>query len=152
MSAVSVVNEREIQPMLLSLEQLHTLKSQHEEELGELQKQLDTLSAAKSRFLNAKISLNDISTSENGTFLYVPLSSSLYVPGKILDNNKVIVELGTNYYCEKTVDEAKELIERKITLISQSIETIEGVGLQKKKNLSQIIQIIQYKAAQANES
>jgi prefoldin alpha subunit len=76
----------------------------------------------------------------------------LYVPGKILDNNKVIVELGTNYYCEKTVDEAKELIERKITLISQSIETIEGVGLQKKKNLSQIIQIIQYKAAQANES
>ncbi len=51
MSAVTTSNEREIQPMLLSLEQLHTLKTQHEEELQELQKQLDSLSSARSHFM-----------------------------------------------------------------------------------------------------
>ena len=36
MSAISVSNEREIQPYQLSLEQLNSLKTQHEEEINEL--------------------------------------------------------------------------------------------------------------------
>jgi hypothetical protein len=47
MSAVNpmtISNEREIQPMDLSIEQLNNLKQQHEEEIKELQKQLDQLS------------------------------------------------------------------------------------------------------------
>ena len=145
MSAISVSNEREIQPYQLSLEQLNSLKTQHEEEINELQNQLDQLSAARSRFLNAKISLTDISTYKNGDSLYVPLSSSLYVPGYVEDSDKVMVELGTGYFVEKTVTDAKELIDRKIALINSSIETIENVGNNKKKNISMLTQAIQYK-------
>lgn len=43
-SPVSVNNEREIQPMDLSIEQLNNLKQQHEEEIRELQRQLEQLS------------------------------------------------------------------------------------------------------------
>ncbi len=42
MSALSVENEREIQPMQLSLEQLNQLKQQHEDEIAELNKQVFT--------------------------------------------------------------------------------------------------------------
>ena len=58
--------------------------------------------------------------------------------------------LGTGYFCEKTIPEAKDLIDRKVQLISKSIESIESVGINKKKNLSQLTQIIQYKIAQSN--
>jgi prefoldin alpha subunit len=54
--------------------------------------------------------------------LLVPLSSSLYVPGKVDNPNKVIVELGTGYYVEKSIDDAKELIDRKMQLVNKSIE------------------------------
>jgi hypothetical protein len=42
---LSVSNEREIQPMDLSIEQLNNLKQQHEEEIKELQKQLEQLAS-----------------------------------------------------------------------------------------------------------
>lgn len=147
MSAITVSNEREINPMQLSVEQLHSLKNQHEEELQELQRQLDSLTAARSKFINAKFSVNEIAKAENDTFLYIPLSPSLYVPGNIVEKDTVIVELGTGYYCEKSIPDAQALIERKVTLINQSIETIEQVGLQKKKNVANLNQVIQYKMA-----
>jgi prefoldin alpha subunit len=89
MSAMTVSNEREIQPMQLSLEQLNTLKQQHEEELQELQRQLEALNGAKTRFLSSRNTLDDISTSSSGDTLLVPLNSSLYVPGKIIEPEKV---------------------------------------------------------------
>lgn len=33
--------------------------------------------------------------------MLVPLTSSLYVPGKIVDCDKVMVDVGTGYYVEK---------------------------------------------------
>ena len=93
MSASTVANtnpnEREINPMHLSLEQLNNLKTQNEEELQELQRQLEALHNAKSRFMNARNTLDDISTSVVNDVLLVPLNSSLYVPGKIVDPEKV---------------------------------------------------------------
>jgi prefoldin alpha subunit len=89
MSAVSVSNEREIQPMQLSLEQLNTLKVQHEQELQELARQMESLIGAKSRFQNARATLDEISVCPSGGVILIPLNSSLYVPGKILEPNKV---------------------------------------------------------------
>jgi prefoldin alpha subunit len=86
---LTISNEREIQPYQLSIEQLQSLKTQHEEELQELQRQMESLIGAKSRFINAKNSLLDIATSSNETKIMIPLNASLYVPGKIVDSGKV---------------------------------------------------------------
>lgn len=83
------IPEREIQPMQLSLEQLSQLKSQHEEELQDLQRQLDSLSTAKNRFLNARNTLDDLTTCSAGNTLYIPLNQSLYVPGHVVEPEKV---------------------------------------------------------------
>jgi prefoldin subunit 5 len=39
-----------------------------------------------------------------------------------------MVELGTGYFCEKTIPDAKALIDRKMQLVTKSIETIEEVN------------------------
>ncbi len=36
-----------------------------------------------------------------GKPILVPLTSSLYVPGKLADTNNVIVDVGTGFYVEK---------------------------------------------------
>ena len=113
---LTVSNEREIQPYQLPLEQLNNLKTQHEDELQELQKQMESLFGAKTRFLNSKHSLQDMATNKDDTKLMIPLNASLYAPGRIVDSDKVIVELGTGYFCEKNVKEAAELIDRKVTI------------------------------------
>lgn len=36
--------------------------------------------------------------------MLIPLTSSLYIPGKLMDVEKVIVDIGTGYYAEKVID------------------------------------------------
>ncbi len=86
---VSVTNEREIQPMQLSLEQLNSLKTQHENELQELARQLEALVGARNRFGISKSTLLDMGSYSDNQKLLVPLNSSLYAPGKIVDSKKV---------------------------------------------------------------
>jgi prefoldin alpha subunit len=63
-----------------------------EEELKEMSRQLEALSGAKSRFISARSNLDDMNNNtKTDQSLLVPLSSSLYVPGKIDNPNKVIV-------------------------------------------------------------
>lgn len=91
-------DQQAINPLQLSLEQLNGLKTQIEEELQDLNRQLEALIVAKNRFLNAKATLQDVSASEDGARLLVPLNSSLYVPGQIADPNKVNIP---NFFLSK---------------------------------------------------
>jgi len=101
--------------MQLSIDQLSYLKNQHEQEIIEMNKQLETLVGARNRYLGAKSTLTDIATVPEGNSMLVPLNSSLYIQGTVMSQSKVIVELGTGYFCEKTIPEAKELVDRKVS-------------------------------------
>lgn len=84
-----VPNAREIDVMQLSLEQLNQLKTQHEEEIQELNKQLEILYSAKNKFLSSKLNVENMSKTKENDVLLVPLTSSLYVPGTISNPEKV---------------------------------------------------------------
>lgn len=71
----------------------------------------------------AKNSLTELDGSEDNNRLLIPLNSSLYVPGVVNDKNKVIVELGTGYFAEKTIPEAQELVDRKVFFIFKTCTT-----------------------------
>ncbi len=130
----------------MSLEQLQNIKAQHEDEVQELKRQLGAIYGAKNRYISAKTAVDQLVRPESdGKELLIPLTSSLYVPGKIVDPNKVIVELGTGYFCEKTSEGAKAIMERKITLVNSSIETIESVLLTKTKNIDAVTEVMNYK-------
>ena len=144
----STMNDREVNIGSLPLEQLNGLKTQHENEIRDLQGQLETLHGAKNRFTIARRCIDEMKATEAGTELLVPLNGSLYVPGSIADNEKVIVELGTGYFAEKNMDDAKSLIDRKMQLVQASIESIEDIGGKKRKNLEQIMQVMQFKLQQ----
>ena len=98
----------------MSLDQLSYLKTKHEEEIIELNRQLEALVGAKNRYLGAKSTISELGAAPEGNSMLVPLNSSLYVQGTVFEQNKVVVELGTGYFCEKTIPEAKDLIDRKV--------------------------------------
>jgi prefoldin alpha subunit len=49
-----------------------------------------------------------------GKDIMVPLTSSLYVPGKMEDSNKVLVEVGAGYFIDQSADKAAQYCDRKI--------------------------------------
>ncbi|EMS47026.1 putative prefoldin subunit 5 [Triticum urartu] len=61
--------------------------------------------------------------------LLVPLTASLYVPGTLDDAEKVLVDVGTGYYIEKTMTQGKEYCERKINLLKSNFDELLEINL-----------------------
>lgn len=57
--------------------------------------------------------------------MLVPLTSSLFIPGRMQDAGNVMVDIGTGYYLEKNLDEARDYLEKKMTGVTQNTDSLE---------------------------
>ncbi|KAE8364210.1 Prefoldin [Aspergillus caelatus] len=124
----------------LSVPQLRALQTRLSSELEHLTSSHAKLRAAQSKFRDCVRSINEgvVGSEKRGTDgrddILVPLTSSLYVKGKLADREKVLVDVGTGFYVEKTAKKAIEFYEDKI----KSLET----------NLTELEKIVQTKSSQ----
>jgi prefoldin alpha subunit len=88
------------------------------------------------RFKECLVSLSKgLNTKNTDRNILVPLTSSLYVPGKLADTDKVIVDVGTGFYVEKRKSDAKVFYEGKVTDLQANLEKLEAVVRQKTETL-----------------
>jgi prefoldin alpha subunit len=70
-----------------------------------------------------------------GKDILVPLTESLYVPGKLHPEELVLVDIGTNFYVGKTASAAKDLLLKKAGLLRTNTETLYKVITEKREHL-----------------
>lgn len=85
----------------LNIEQLKQIKQQFDEELQHLTSAFQSLKVAQSKFTAAILALDDIKLLNKDKNILIPLTTSLYVPGKLLDSENVLVDIGTGYFIQK---------------------------------------------------
>ncbi|XP_023513364.1 probable prefoldin subunit 5 [Cucurbita pepo subsp. pepo] len=119
----------------MSVEQLKAIKEQTDMEVNLLHDSLNNIRTATSRLDNASAALHDLSLRPQGKKMLVPLTASLYVPGTLDDADKVLVDVGTGYFIEKTMAEGKDYCDRKIKLLKSNFDQLIEVAA-KKKNLA----------------
>jgi prefoldin alpha subunit len=68
----------------------------------------------------------------------VPLTASLYVPGKLADTEKVLVDVGTGFYVEKKRDKAKVFYEGKVKELGANLDELERIVEGKADNLRMV--------------
>jgi prefoldin alpha subunit len=91
----------------LSVPQLRNLQTRLSSELEHLTNSHAKLRSAQSKFKDCIRTIGDGVTGRKdapgagGDNILVPLTSSLYVKGKLADREKVIVDVGTGFYVEK---------------------------------------------------
>ena len=56
----------------------------------------------------------------NGQEVLVPLTSSLYVPGRMDDSKNVLIEAGAGYFIEKNTEQALDYCDRKAKQLNES--------------------------------
>ena len=78
----------------------------------------------------------------------MPLTASLYAPGEIVEPDKVLVDIGTGYYVEKTRPAAIDVLDRKIVLISKNAEEVQAMANTKHKNLQMIVEVMRMRLNQ----
>ena len=115
----------------LSIEQLNYVGKQIEQEISNYSSYYSSLKIAHNKFLDNKEYIKDLKTYQDKEIL-VPMTSSLYIPGKCCDVKRVTVEIGANFFVETTIDKADKFCDRKLESIKKNLDKIDD--LIKKKN------------------
>lgn len=119
----------------LNPEQLSMVKQQFDQELQHFTQSLQALNVARNKFKECKDDIEAISKLEDQDHeLLVPLSASLYVKGKVKDNKKYMVDVGTGYYVEKTDKDAIEFYEKKIAKLNKESVQIQNIIKEKSQS------------------
>ena len=128
-----------------SVEQLKSLKEGMDQDIGALGRAYESLRAARNRFGDSKQYLDTFKTYQQDQELLVPLSSSLYVPGKITDTSKVLVDVGTGYYIQQSVPRAQDFFGKRMAQMKESMDQISEAIQQKQKQQNQLIDVMRQK-------
>ena len=132
----------------LSIQQLDQIKRDIEQEIGVLSDSLNALKSAQQKFSDSLDNLTLISKENEGKALMVPITSSMYIPGIMDSSEKVLVDIGTGYYAEKTVEEAKKYFRRKIEFVAKQIDKVHPALSEKSKIRNALIEELSLKVSQ----
>eukprot|EP01029_Cantina_marsupialis_P013551 TRINITY_DN3000_c0_g2_i1.p1 TRINITY_DN3000_c0_g2~~TRINITY_DN3000_c0_g2_i1.p1 ORF type:complete len:146 (-),score=58.49 TRINITY_DN3000_c0_g2_i1:211-648(-) len=138
-------------PANLSLPQLNQLKQQLENEIKQLTQSFSALKETQMKFRESIISLEPFKEGNEGVEILVPLTPSMYVPGKLASTEKLLVDIGTGYYAEKDVEGAKGFFERKVDLIGENAGSIQEMVEKKQQDLQYIHMVMQARIQQAQQ-
>ena len=69
----------------------------------------------------------------------------MYVPGTIDPKAKVMVDIGTGYYVEKSRDDAVEFFTRKIDMLQKEMEQVQPVYQEKYAQKHALLEVLQSK-------
>lgn len=96
--------------------------------------------------------VQEVKPKNAGTTILVPLTNSLYVPGKLSDPEHVIVDVGTGYYVKKTREEAQKYYSAKVEYIRSNLETLSETIQKKQENVNYLINVMQVKIGEQSQS
>lgn len=75
----------------------------------------------------------------------MPLTESVYVPGKIREPNKMLVDIGTGFYVEKTSKDTTGFLERKLKIVDANSDNIAKALTATDQNIESIAMTMQGK-------
>lgn len=109
---------------------------------------LSQLSNAVARLTASKENATQIAGMSEGRDVMVPLTSSIYVPGRIADTKKVLIDIGTGFFVEKSPAAAEKHFARRATLLKEEADKATQVHTQKRQQLEAVSAVLQRKTAE----
>jgi len=129
----------------LDISQLAEVRKQLEEELNHLTNSFAQLKQAQAKFKSCIQNVGEVKPENQGKTILVPLTNSLYVPGRLSDPEHVIVDVGTGYFVQKTRPQALKHYSDKVEYIHKNLETLEEAIQKKRDNVNIIVNVMQSK-------
>jgi len=131
---------------LLEIPQLQQLKTQVEQELNFYQEAIVQLKDVQMKMNESQICLKRLSPEHKE--LLVPVTGSMFVRGELTDLDKILVDIGTGYYVEKTLEDAIDYFKRKVDFLGTQIDKVQHVGREKSGIRQAIMEVMETKIAQ----
>lgn len=120
----------------LQPQQLVEIRKGTEQEIQHFTQSLQALQTAQAKLQDC---ITTIDTMDNsGTELLVPMTSSLYVPGRVAAKGHYLVDIGTGYFAEKTSADAKAVYQKKHGKLTEDSKKLRDILVQKNDVMNNI--------------
>lgn len=129
-------------------DQLERLQNDLQREVEMISSSLSQLSSAVARLTASKENAAQIGSMAPNRDIMVPLTSSIYVPGHIVDTNKVLIDVGTGFFVEKSPAAAEKHFARRATLLKEEADRATQAHTQKRQQLEAVSAVLQRKTAE----
>ena len=133
MATATAAQDDQINITQLSAPQLQQLRQTLVQEVQQLSQNYSAFKAAQARLNESETALQELKPENAGKDVLVPMTQSLYVPGKLTNVETVLVDVGTGYYFEKSASQARSYFARKAKIIQENADSLEKIIRQKKK-------------------
>lgn len=115
-----------------------------------LSNSLQQLTSAVTRLSASRDNAQQIATMKSDkTDIMVPLTGSIYVPGKLSGSKMVLIDIGTGFFVEKTPKEAERHFGRRAGLLKEELEKVTQVHTQKRQQLEAVSAVLQRKVSES---
>jgi len=108
----------------MSLDQLQQLRQQEDSRRQGLAQRYAQLRAAAARIVASRRAVQEMQGASAGKEVLVPLTDSVYVPGKLREPQKMLVDIGTGFYVEKNARETESFLDRKLRLVDANSQNV----------------------------
>eukprot|EP00040_Diaphanoeca_grandis_P039419 m.259002 g.259002 ORF g.259002 m.259002 type:complete len:150 (+) comp37438_c0_seq1:73-522(+) len=141
---------------MASPQQLDQMRQELQGEVEYLTNSLKQLKGAQEKYVNSLQSLESITSENDGNEVLVPLTGTLYAKGTLDTDQKVLVDVGTGYFIEKSVPGAKDFFKRRNEYLKEKMEQIQPIVMAKMKEKHMVEEMLQatmakIEAAQAKQ-
>ena len=108
----------------MSLDQLQQLRQQEDSRRQGLAQRYAQLRAAAARIVASRRAVQEMQGAQEGKEVLVPLTDSVYVPGKLREPQKMLVDIGTGFYVEKKDKDNESFLDRKLRLVDANSQNV----------------------------
>ncbi|EAY13467.1 coiled-coil protein, putative [Trichomonas vaginalis G3] len=129
----------------LNIQQIMNLKKQFEEELTQLQATITLTNETVLKTQQAKNELKQFTAVETGKTMLVPITESLYVTGTVSSQKRPIIELGTGYFAETSVEKAEAFFNRRLKRLNAQQENLRNSFKEKQQQYQMVVQVANQK-------
>ncbi|OBA21093.1 Prefoldin alpha subunit [Metschnikowia bicuspidata var. bicuspidata NRRL YB-4993] len=135
------MSQRRIDLSQLEPQQIVEIRKSTEEEIQHFTQSLKALQTAQLKLQDCISTIDNMDSTDNSALL-VPMTSSLYLPGKIKDKGTYLVDIGTGYFAEKSSSEAKLVYQKKHTKLEGDSRKLKEILVQKNEIMNQINMVL----------
>lgn len=100
------------------------LIEQYKEQMSSLETQFSYLQAAITDYNKAKITLEHLGSTQNGTEILLPVGGGAFINGTVKNPSRVLFDIGGGIVTEKTSDDAIKKIDSRIEDLQRTQEKL----------------------------
>ncbi|KAF3989067.1 hypothetical protein FT663_03001 [Candidozyma haemuli var. vulneris] len=138
------MSQRKIDISQLEPQQLVEIRKSTEQEIQHFTQSLQALQTAQSKLQDCVNTIDNMEASKGGDLL-VPMTASLYLPGKVVQKDRFMVDIGTGYFVEKDAESARKVYSKKLSKLGDDSKKLKEILVQKNEILNNLTLVLRKK-------